>query len=671
MPTLSAFKTTFLLLLVAKASSNLLLPGKDAAQFLSRQRRGYQVFEETRQGHLERECVEEKCNKEEAREVFENNPETEYFYPKYLECILKYGSPYFKNPDFTTCVHNLPNQCIPMPCNVAGTKSCEDKQGEFICHCKSGWRGAKCEEDINECEERNGDCRQICVNTQGTYHCLCRNGYSLHPDKKSCQDINECSLEQGICGEARCVNLESSYECVCDEGYKYDVLSKSCQDVDECAAKVCSQTCINSPGSYNCLCNGQNGEKLGADMSTCEMILPCVPLHTVKSIEYLYLGRMFSGVPVIRLRFRRIQHTRFTAEFDFRTFDPEGVIFFAGSQPEGSWIIIALRDGKLELQFKYKGIGRVTTSGSVISNGEWHTISVEELSRNLVIKINKEAVMKIAVGGDLFTLKKNLYELHLTVGGIPLQNGELIKPINPRLDGCMRGWSWLDGEDTSVQQAIKMNEKMQCFSVVRSGSYYPGTGFALYSLNYTHSSDQHDSKGEWAVNINAQIRPATDTGVLFALVSDTKVPLLLALVDYHSVERVKEQHIILAIEDVIVSSIALPVCDAQEHLVKVLVTKDEIFLKVDETVGQSELNMQLKKSLSTLDSYLKGDVSTYLGGLPEIHVASTPVTAFYNGCMTVQVNNKALDLDEAAQKHNDIRSHSCPQVEIDHLNKIF
>jgi hypothetical protein len=27
-------------------------------------------------GNLERECIEELCNKEEAREVFENNPET-------------------------------------------------------------------------------------------------------------------------------------------------------------------------------------------------------------------------------------------------------------------------------------------------------------------------------------------------------------------------------------------------------------------------------------------------------------------------------------------------------------------------------------------------------------------------------------------------------------------
>lgn len=49
---------------------------RQAHQFLRRTRRANQVFEETKQGHLERECVEEKCTKEEAREVFENDPET-------------------------------------------------------------------------------------------------------------------------------------------------------------------------------------------------------------------------------------------------------------------------------------------------------------------------------------------------------------------------------------------------------------------------------------------------------------------------------------------------------------------------------------------------------------------------------------------------------------------
>lgn len=48
--------------------------------------------------------------------------------------------------------------------------------------------------------------------------------------------------------------------------------------------------------------------------------------------------------------------------------------------------------------------------------------------------------------------------------------------------------------------------------------------------------------------------------------------------------------------------------------------------------------------------------------VPEVPVTSTPVTAFYRGCMTLEVNHKELDLDEAVYKHSDILSHSCPPV---------
>lgn len=47
----------------------------------------------------------------------------------------------------------------------------------------------------------------------------------------------------------------------------------------------------------------------------------------------------------------------------------------------------------------------------------------------------------------------------------------------------------------------------------------------------------------------------------------------------------------------------------------------------------------------------------------DVPVTSTPVTAFYHGCMTVKLNSKALDLDEALYKHSDITSHSCPPAE--------
>lgn len=48
----------------------------EASQLLSRQRRANSFFEEMKQGNMERECREERCSWEEAREIFEDNDKT-------------------------------------------------------------------------------------------------------------------------------------------------------------------------------------------------------------------------------------------------------------------------------------------------------------------------------------------------------------------------------------------------------------------------------------------------------------------------------------------------------------------------------------------------------------------------------------------------------------------
>lgn len=662
----AALGTALLLLLLASESSHtVLLRAREAAQFLRpRQRRAYQVFEEAKQGHLERECVEEVCTKEEAREVFENDPETDYFYPRYQECLKKYGKPEDKNPNFAPCVQNLPDQCTPNPCDKKGTQLCQDLMGNFFCLCKAGWEGRLCNKDVNECGQKNGGCSQVCQNKPGSFQCACHSGFSLAPDGRNCQDVDECA-DAGTCGDARCKNLPGSYSCLCDKGYMYSSQEKTCQDVDECQQGRCEQTCVNSPGSYTCHCDGRGGLKLSPDMDTCEDILPCVPFTMAKSVKSLYLGRMFSGTPVIRLRFKRLQPTRLLAEFDFRTFDPEGVLFFAGGRSDSTWIVLGLRAGRLELQLRYNGVGRITSSGPIINHGMWQTISVEELERNLVIKVNKDAVMKIAVAGELFQLERGLYHLNLTVGGIPFKEQDLVQPINPRLDGCMRSWNWLNGEDSAIQETVKANTKMQCFSVTERGSFFPGGAFAFYSLNYTRTSLDVGTETTWEVEIVARIRPATDTGVLLALVGDNHVvPLSVALVDYHSTKKLKKQLVVLAVEDVALALMEIKVCDSQEHVVTVSLRDGEATLEVDGTKGQSEVSAaQLQERLDTLGEHLQGTVLTFVGGLPEVPVTSAPVTAFYRGCMTLEVNQKTLDLDEASYKHSDITSHSCPPVE--------
>ncbi|KAJ0009558.1 hypothetical protein NQD34_001260 [Periophthalmus magnuspinnatus] len=67
-------------------AQNVFLESQQAAQVLQRNKRANQMFEEVKPGNLERECLEEICDHEEAREVFEQTVPTKTFWTKYLDC---------------------------------------------------------------------------------------------------------------------------------------------------------------------------------------------------------------------------------------------------------------------------------------------------------------------------------------------------------------------------------------------------------------------------------------------------------------------------------------------------------------------------------------------------------------------------------------------------------
>uniref|UniRef100_A0A8C8DN93 Prothrombin n=1 Tax=Oryzias sinensis TaxID=183150 RepID=A0A8C8DN93_9TELE len=85
-PTLHTSAVVLLLILHNCAANHVFLKGQQASQVLVRNPRANQMFEELRPGNLERECFEEICDHEEAREVFEQTDRTEIFWAKYLDC---------------------------------------------------------------------------------------------------------------------------------------------------------------------------------------------------------------------------------------------------------------------------------------------------------------------------------------------------------------------------------------------------------------------------------------------------------------------------------------------------------------------------------------------------------------------------------------------------------
>ncbi|XP_033123556.1 protocadherin Fat 4-like [Anneissia japonica] len=136
---------------------------------------------------------------------------------------------------------------------------CIDFYGNYQCDCLHGYELASdlhtCE-DINECSLNNGGCMHHCVNKEGGYSCDCIEGFEIANDGKSCIDSDDCYLNNGGC-EFGCFNTGVSYICTCPTGYELADDGHSCIDIDECLQNTCpeSSQCMNNNGSFVCLCD--------------------------------------------------------------------------------------------------------------------------------------------------------------------------------------------------------------------------------------------------------------------------------------------------------------------------------------------------------------------------------------------------------------------------------
>ncbi|XP_062969271.1 LOW QUALITY PROTEIN: vitamin K-dependent protein C [Cynocephalus volans] len=177
-----------------------------AHQVLRLRKRANSFLEELRPGNLERECREERCEFEEAQEIFQNVDETLGFWAKYFDGDQCEAPP-------------LEHPCTS-PCCGYGT--CTDGIGGFSCACDRGWEGRFCQSGERgggagaagaggaagprtsrhrplgavflspevrffNCSVDNGGCAHYCLEEGGGRLCSCAPGYKLGDDHVQCQ----------------------------------------------------------------------------------------------------------------------------------------------------------------------------------------------------------------------------------------------------------------------------------------------------------------------------------------------------------------------------------------------------------------------------------------------------------------------------------------------------
>ncbi|XP_023958995.3 coagulation factor IX-like [Chrysemys picta bellii] len=160
---------TFLLLMCFIYSSwsvsfSVFVRKEEAHQVLKIRKRANQFLEEIHPGNLERECTEETCSFEEAKEIFQSQEKTMEFWFVYKDL----------------------NPCKENPCKNGGV--CKLKHYDYFCICPPLFGGKQCEIEKFECWYKNGGCWQYCQDTAHSLRvmCSCAEGYALGDDGKRC-----------------------------------------------------------------------------------------------------------------------------------------------------------------------------------------------------------------------------------------------------------------------------------------------------------------------------------------------------------------------------------------------------------------------------------------------------------------------------------------------------
>ncbi|XP_057714569.1 complement component C1q receptor [Corythoichthys intestinalis] len=170
---------------------------------------------------------------------------------------ISYTAPFSAEP--------LQSKMKSLPLGTYAKVTCSDRQSHFSMCVKSDekyqWTvpGPFCRTEHRECAHINGGCEHICHQYSDEVKCLCHQGYTLEDNGLSCQAEDLCDMD--TC-EYECIVGESGHICKCPTGFELEGNQRNCSDIDECQqSHLCGKhTCVNTPGSYMCLC--QNGYEL-------------------------------------------------------------------------------------------------------------------------------------------------------------------------------------------------------------------------------------------------------------------------------------------------------------------------------------------------------------------------------------------------------------------------
>uniref|UniRef100_A0A3P8SZH4 Sex hormone-binding globulin n=1 Tax=Amphiprion percula TaxID=161767 RepID=A0A3P8SZH4_AMPPE len=323
------------------------------------------------------------------------------------------------------------------------------------------------------------------------------------------------------------------------------------------------------------------------------------------------------------------------SSFQFRTFDPEGTIFYGDTKNGEDWFVLSLKDGIPLMQISKADILISVAGGPKLNDGKWHTLEVSNHGKFVILEVDGSE--GVTVGMQSKQTEEDISgELRLALGGILIKKEQMIIQFEPQMDGCVRQGNWLN---LSTPWQIEAEDLWPCYQNIRPGSYFSGKGLAVFNTSVFLTEEDDGLKIElWSdfTQMDGTVLSIKAPGqdLMFTLVANNNTKVVTFALGENKINMKSTLRGLLI------------------HFMK-----DSLTLHADESDLERTDSIMPVNHPGYLTTWREGHLT--VGGLlgdGEDNVGSQ----FLTGCLRkIQVQEKDLDLDFAV-KHMSISSHSCP-----------
>ncbi|XP_018588764.1 sex hormone-binding globulin isoform X2 [Scleropages formosus] len=327
------------------------------------------------------------------------------------------------------------------------------------------------------------------------------------------------------------------------------------------------------------------------------------------------------------------------SSFDFRTLDPEGVLLYGDTRGGLDWFVLALRDGLPEMQIGKGDAVAIATGGPRLNDGRWHHVQLRSEGRSVVLEVGGAPVLLVGLHSQ-HAVEDTAGQIRLSLGGVLVQELEFFTPVQPQMDGCIRAGNWLNH---NLTWEIDLREEgPPCFTEIHKGSFFPGTGLALFN---TSAFLAHQANRK-VVTIEMEGPFAEWSGTALTILTSQHDPVL-TITAQNQTEELK-----VVFREQVVS---VPGVHAK---LAVNLSRHAVSIESDNAIIAEFQD----DTHDWLDRWHEG-MALAFGGVPDIADDTTAEngSSYLHGCVgRIRIQEQEVDLDRALYKHSSVSTHSCP-----------